>query len=146
MAETPSTTAAVMDTRAPFTDADSGFDALVALLDYLAAKPLHLHKDDGETSSQIMHSRWLWSIRANPTVAIDAPAPDELDIDARQYGVVAPFHPWEHDSTGLVHVLWGLHHHGKTLADDRNDIAATIIASRWLAAQRADAAAQLATA
>jgi hypothetical protein len=62
---------------------------------------------------------------------------ESLDTDTRQYGTDPPFRDWEHDHTGLVHVLWAAKHRGLTLEKDTDAIATMIMHSRWLHAQRA---------
>lgn len=61
----------------------------------------------------------------------------DLDIDTFQFGVEPPFEYWEHDHTGLVHVLWAAKHRGLSLESDSAEIASMIMHSRWLAAQKA---------
>lgn len=61
----------------------------------------------------------------------------KLDNDTRQFGVEPPFKDWEHDHTGLVHVLWAAKHRGLSLSSDTDEIASMIMHSRWLAAQKA---------
>jgi hypothetical protein len=137
MTEIPSTTSAA----APFTDADSGFGALVALITHLGDEGLDLEGYNcDEVANRILQSRWLQSVRANPDIVIDAPAPAERDLNSMKFGLSAPFDYWEHDYTGLVHVLWSLRHYDRTLlgGDDAEEVAATLIASRWLVALRAE--------
>ncbi|WP_157497148.1 hypothetical protein [Leifsonia sp. Leaf264] len=62
------------------------------------------------------------------------------DRAAAEKGFEPPFDPWEKDHTSLVHILWDVRHRGLNLFDDFDEIATTINHSRWLAAQRHDAA------
>lgn len=61
---------------------------------------------------------------------------DELDLDTATKGLEAPFDPWEHDHTGLVHVLWDAQRQGLTLDTNADALASLIMSSRWLRANR----------
>lgn len=65
-----------------------------------------------------------------------------LDPDTCFKGLDGPFDYWEDDFTALVHVLWSAKHQGLTLQGDADEVARTILHSRWLAASKARAAAQ----
>lgn len=65
-----------------------------------------------------------------------------IDPDSYFKGLDGPFDYWEDDFTALVHVLWSAEHHGLTLQGDAEEVARTILRSRWLAASKARAAAQ----
>jgi uncharacterized phage-associated protein len=59
------------------------------------------------------------------------------DADTVQDGIEGPFNYWEHDHTGLVHVLWAARHAGLTLKANADEIATRIRSSRWFAANSA---------
>jgi uncharacterized phage-associated protein len=59
------------------------------------------------------------------------------DADTIQDGVEGPFEYWEHDHTGLVHVLWAARNAGLTLKDNADEVATRIRSSRWFAANSA---------
>jgi hypothetical protein len=63
------------------------------------------------------------------------------DNDTRQRGLDGPFHPYESDHTGLVHVLWAAQREGLSLdrSEDCDAIASLILRSRWHAATKAEA-------
>lgn len=132
-------TARLTDKTPPFTAEDSRFASLLQVLTYANELGLTLKDDADDVRTLIMASRWLGSVRANPDVVVKAPKPTSADNDTAQYGVDSPFNYWEHDATALVYVLWHLEHRGRRLGTDDEEIGATIVASRWLAAQRAAA-------
>jgi hypothetical protein len=59
------------------------------------------------------------------------------DADTIQGGLDGPFNYWDHDHTGLVHVLSSAKHSGLTLKEDADEIASRIRGSRWFAANSA---------
>lgn len=59
------------------------------------------------------------------------------DTDTRTKGTEPPFDHWEHDNTGLVHVLWQARREGLSLDGDEDEIASLILNSRWAAAYQA---------
>lgn len=61
------------------------------------------------------------------------------DVDTLARGTSPPFDDWEHDHTGLVHVLWQARREGLSLDGDEDEIASLILNSRWAAAYRAAA-------
>lgn len=65
-----------------------------------------------------------------------------LDNDTRAKGTEGPFDYWEHDHTGLVHVLWNVRRLGLTVEDNADEIATLILHSRWAAAYRANSASE----
>lgn len=132
-------TARITDKTPPFTAGDSQFASLLQVLTCANELGRALKDDADDVRALIMASRWLCLVRTNPDVIVEAPTPSIVDLDTEQHGTDAPFEPWDHDATSLVHVLWHLKHAGQRLGTDNEEIGATIVSSRWLAAQRADA-------
>jgi hypothetical protein len=132
------------DDAAPLNEADTTFEALVTTLTDIHNRGFRLYTDDGadKVASAIFSSRWFMAQVAFPEVSIDAAEPQTKDVDTQLLGHRAPFGEGEAGHAALVRVLNAVQFVRWSLEDNRGDIAASIIGSRWRTAVVVRAAAR----